>query len=279
MSPFFRAARTARWTVGDVATIVDDDVDHFMSYLLATYNWRKFWGDVHDAICASKAHPAEGGDAPEKGRQAREETFETLIGAYVVADKYGDIYRANQMIDQTIRFSRATTLLPHLKAINQAYDPTLNDNPLRALLRDLFIHEACPEALERIVRHDDVHLDFAADVSAEWCKLKFDHMNGHINKWFKQEVSNRPQGHYHQELHELTTQARGVILTGTYHEILKVVDTTRMDEDDGEPGFSDKEGISKASRALLQAVGECYKNEKYGGSEIASVTASCIASF
>lgn len=152
MSPFFRAARSGRWTAHDVATIVDDDVDHFTSYLLATFHWRKFRRDVHDAISASRTHPVEGDDVPEGARQAREETFETLIGAYIVADKYGDIYRANQMIDQIVRFSRATMLLPHLGAINQAYESTLKGNPLRALIRDLFIHEARPDALEVVVR-------------------------------------------------------------------------------------------------------------------------------
>lgn len=229
MSPFFRAARSGRWTPPDVATIIEDDLDRFESYLLATVHWRKYRRNVHDAICASKPHPTEG-DVPEQVRQGREQAFETLIGTYLVADKYGDLYRANSVLDQIIRFSRATTLLPHLRAINQAYDSTVEGNPLRVLLRDLFVHEALPGALGEVVRHDDVHPEFVADFAMESCKLKFDHFNGHIKKWFHQEVAHRPKGHYHQELREMTPQARGIVLTGSYQEILQVIDTTNMSD-------------------------------------------------
>jgi hypothetical protein len=261
MSSFFRAARSGRWISPDAATVIEDDPDHFASYLLATFHWRKFRRDVHDAICASKPHPTEG-DVPDEVRQGREQAFETLIGTYIVADKYGDLHRANSVLDQIVRFSRATKLLPHLPAINQVYDSTVKGNPLRVLFRDFFVHEALPSALEEVVHHDDIHPDFPADIAMECCKLKFDNFNGHIKKWFHQEVAHRPKGHYHQELRELTPQARGVVLTGSYQEILQVIDTTHMpdkgpqDEDDGEPDSPDQEGISQAGRALLQAVGE-----------------------
>jgi hypothetical protein len=199
-----------------------------------------FRRDVLDAICASKPHPTEG-DVSEEVRQGREQAFETLIGTYIVADKYGDLYRANSVLDQIIRFSRATTLLPHLRAINQAFDATVQGNPLRVLFRDLFVHEALPGALAEVVHHDDIHPDFPADVAMECCKLKFDNFNGHIKKWFHQEVAHRPEGHYHQELRELPSQARGIVLTGSFQEILQVIDTTQMagngsqDEEDAEP--------------------------------------------
>jgi hypothetical protein len=263
MSPFFRAARSGRWTSPDVATIIEDDPNHFASYLLATFHWRKFRRDVHDAICASKHHPTEG-DVPEEVRQGREQAFETLVGTYLVADKYGDLYRANALLDQIIRFSRDTKLLPHLRAINQGYDSTVKGNSLRVLFRDLFVHEALPGALEGVVHHDDIHPDFPADIAMECCKLKFDNFNGHIKKWFNQEVAHRPMGHYHQELRELTPQARGVVLTGSYHEILQVIHTTQMpdegpqDEEDDEPDSPDHKKITQASSALLQAMGERY---------------------
>jgi len=210
----------------EIATVVEDDVDHFRSYLLATFHGREFQEYLRNAIAASKPHPTNGDEAAEVS-QAREQAFETLIGVWILADKYRDVYRANRVMDQLVCFSHGTKLLPHLGAINLAYDSTLEDSPLRSLLRDLFVHEAGPSALEAIVRNADLHPDFAVDIAFEFCKLKCAHLSGTIQKWLKQDVIYRPKGHYHQGRREQSPKKRGVLLWGTFEELLQIIDTTR----------------------------------------------------
>jgi hypothetical protein len=67
-----------------------------------------------------------------------------------------------------------------------------------------------------------VHPDFTADVALEYCQLRHDHFNGHINKWFNQAVTGRPKD-YHQELSEPTPEERGVELVGNFIEIVRIV--------------------------------------------------------
>ena len=188
-----------------------------------------------------------------------------MIGVYVLADKFGDIAMANEVVDEIIRFSKETDLLPRVRAINQAYDSTPESSPLRMLLRDVHIHEALPSVIE-VASRNGVHYDFLANMSTEWCKLKFDHMNGAIEKWFRQQVAYRPKGYYHQELGEPTLKSRHVKLAGSC-EATHVVEPTNIADQDAHDaelskvGPSDLEGMpenGKALAALRHVVAEWY---------------------
>lgn len=169
---------------------------------------------------------------------------------YILADRYEDLAGANRVIDQIIRFSHETELLPHLEAINQACEWSLEGSPLRKLFRDMFVHESSPRFLDAVVR-DDVDPDFTADVAVEYCRLRHENFNGHVNKWFNQIPADRP-GDYHQELLEPTPGERGVELTGNFIQVVRVVKVTET-ADEGSQGAKK---ISKASRALLKAFDE-----------------------
>jgi len=239
---FFRAARSGRWTEADVPTVLEEDVNHFRAYLLARFYWPDFQEDVNDAVAESKGHPTDGDQVPLEVRRGREEAFEYMIGVYTLADQYGDIEVANLVIDAIIDFSKKTDLLPHLGAINQAYDSTPEGSPLRMLLRDLFVHEALPGVFEANVR-GGAHPDFCADTTVEWCNLKFKHMDGTIKKWFQQPVAGKPDGYYHQKLLEATPEERKVWVWGFYKESHSAGPTEMPDEDlrdaeDGKVGSS-----------------------------------------
>lgn len=227
---FFRAARSGRWTEADVPTVLEEDVDYFRAYLLARFYWSDFQEDLNDAVAESKGHPTDGDKVPPEVRRGREEAFEYLIGVYILADQYGDFEVANLAIDAIIDFSKQTDLLPHLGAINQAYDSTPEGSPLRLLLRDLFIHEALPGVFEANVR-GGAHPDFCADTTIEWCNLKFKHMDGTIKKWFQQPVAGKPDGYYHQQLLEATPEERKVWVWGSYEELHSAGSTEMPDQD------------------------------------------------
>lgn len=208
-------------------------------------------GDTNKAIAASKLHPADGDEvSPEKCRK-REGTFETLIGIYILADKYETPAGANRAIDEIIHFSHETNLLPHFEAVDQAYESSLEGCRLRMLFRDIYVHESSHSSLEALVRND-VHPDFTADVALEYCRLRRDYPNGHINKWCNQAVSGRPKGYYHQELSKPTPEERGIELEGDFIEIPRVVKLTKP----ADKGSQSGEEISKASTTLLEAIGE-----------------------
>ena len=250
-SRFFRAARSGRWTSAGTLDIAEEDVNLFKKFLLATHDWDKFEADISSAIAASKLHPADGDEVSPEKRRKREETFESLIGVYVLFDKFEDLAGANRVIDEIIRFSHETNLLPHFEAVDQAYESSPEGSRLRMLLRDIYVHESPPSALEALVRND-VHPGFTVDVALECCQLRYDHPNGHINKWFNQAVSGRPKGYYHQELFEPTPEERGVELVGNFREIVPVVNLTETADESSQSG----EEISKASKTLLEAIGE-----------------------
>ena len=263
-SRFFRAARSWPGIQADDATQLEEDVNHFESYLTATFDWDEFKKDNTQDIAASKLHPTDGEEATPAKRRKREKTFEKLIAVYILADKYEDLAGANRVIDELIRFSHETNLLPHLGAINQAYDSSPEGSRLRELLRDIFIHESSPAALSPLVRND-VDPEFTADVALGFCQLRNDHPNGHINKWFNQAAAHRPQGHYHQELFGPTPEERGVRLTGGFVEmprIAKSIETADEDSQGARSNASDHEEISKASGALLQAMDEWKKHAR-----------------
>jgi hypothetical protein len=207
-SPFFRAARSGRWNSANAPIVLEENIDFFRAYLLASTHWRTFRERISGLIASSKQHPTVGDEVPRELRREREETFEYLIGVYILADQFQDIVRANLVIDEIIRLSKETDLLPHTDAINQVYDSTLEGSPLRLLFRDLHIHEALPSVLADAARND-VHYDFLADTSIEFCNLKFNHISGTISKWFRQAVTDRPEGHYHQKPVEATLGDRG----------------------------------------------------------------------
>lgn len=158
-SPFFRAARSGLWTDSETPTVLDDDVNIFRLYMLAMSRKRAFQGTIDYAVVLSHGHPTADGDVSLKVGQHRIQAFEYLIGTYLLADQFGDIQTANFVIDQITRFSKEANLTPQVGAINQAYDSTLESNPLRMLLRDIFIHQASANAVEQAC-------------STRWCKSR-----------------------------------------------------------------------------------------------------------
>lgn len=250
-SRFFRTARSGRWTSADTATLVKEDVNMFEQFLHATHDWEEFEGEISEAVATLKPLPTDDDEevSPEKCRE-REQMFDTLIGVYILADRHQDLAGANRVMDQIIRFSHETELLPHLEAINQAYEWSLEDSPLRKLLRDMFVHESSPGFLDAVVRKD-VDPDFTADVAVEYCRLRHENFNGHINKWFNDIPADR-LGDYHQELLEPTPEERGVELTGNFIQVVRAVKSTETADQGSQGG----KRISKASKALLQAFEE-----------------------
>jgi hypothetical protein len=126
------------WTKADVSTVLhDENPELFRSYVgLVCYGKEVWQQDIDASIAQSNLHPTDGSPMPPAIVCAREKVFDDLIRVYILTDKFMDPGSANIVIDQMIRFSKETCLLPHPEAINQAYNSTLEGSPLRALLRD-----------------------------------------------------------------------------------------------------------------------------------------------
>lgn len=125
-SPFFRAARSDRWTsqTEDLPTKLDDhEVEAFQDYLYCVYK------DRVPLVTMNK-------DA----------NFTRLVKLYILADKVGDLRTSNMVIDEIIRHSDATQAIPSESVLALVYDCTPPKSPLRKLMVDYWTHE-CPTLL------------------------------------------------------------------------------------------------------------------------------------
>lgn len=159
-SEFFRAARSSAWCKDPKTptTLENDDPAVFENYMHCIY-----LGDVT---------PLTGGKDLSNAAPTRH--IQALVRLYVLADSLSDLMTANLVIDKIYEHSRASKVVPNPETISLAYNNTAPGSPLRAMFRDLIIHEASSAYLDPY-QASDVYVEFYRDFMHEFLTIKFDH--------------------------------------------------------------------------------------------------------
>jgi hypothetical protein len=95
---------------------------------------------------------------------AQDALFAKLIGIYLLCQKLIDFKAANAVIDEIIRLSSSCKIIPLQGPIVLAYEHTVKGNPLRALIRDSWIHESSITE-RRILRANDFPAECLQDIT------------------------------------------------------------------------------------------------------------------
>jgi hypothetical protein len=155
-SEFFRAARSATCKKdSQKPTTLDDDDDD--PEVFANYMQSVYLGDVT---------PLSDGDVNNRVVHDR---FDSLIALWVLADKLGDLEAANLTIDTIVSYSDEVNLIPGAKNVSLVYRTTVNSSPLRTLMRDLYIHDACEDLRDDM---SEFGLEFYRDVACKYLEVK-----------------------------------------------------------------------------------------------------------
>ena len=94
-----------------------------------------------------------------------------LIELYLLADKLQDFTTANMVMDELVQFIAETAEIPKYALTSLVYNSTANNSPLRALLRDCWVHQMPTDAIDRL-KADCFPRDFLEDVAMELMRLK-----------------------------------------------------------------------------------------------------------
>lgn len=121
-----------------------------------------------------------------------------LIELYLLADKLQDFTTANMVMDELVQFIAETTELPKYALTSLVYNSTANNSPLRALLRDCWVHQMPNDAIDRL-KADCFPRDFLEDVAMELMRLKLGIIKREDYEWSK--YSNKCLYHQHDYEH------------------------------------------------------------------------------
>lgn len=108
--------------------------------------------------------------APDLPEYAGTNSITGLIALYLLADKLEDLTTANLTIDEIIKLSEESKIIPSRRAIALAYKSTVAGSPLRKLCRDYCVHEASYEYTEDL-RKVELPREFLHDVLLEFKKI------------------------------------------------------------------------------------------------------------
>ncbi|KAK5724473.1 hypothetical protein LTR15_004518 [Elasticomyces elasticus] len=170
-STFFKAAVAQRWTSEGQAKAVElpeDEPDVFSYYLQCLY---------FDTVCHD------------------EMVNTSLLDQYILADKLGDLFSANTIINKIIRNSSETRSIPSATSVNYAYEKTTPNSPLRRLLVDFYVYRGHGDDI--CAAAEVVHAEFATALIREFVRIRPGRNNPDAFSIF-QNAKHRPRCHYHQ---------------------------------------------------------------------------------
>lgn len=101
---------------------------------------------------------------PDGGR------LEALIRLHLLENKLQDPDMMNSAIDELVRMVDEDGLVP--TQVNLVYSSTKRGDPLRALVRDVYIHEAESSECHEFLWTGELHSEFWRDISLEYFRLK-----------------------------------------------------------------------------------------------------------
>lgn len=106
----------------------------------------------------------ESDDHPDEGR------FEALIRLHLLANKLQDFEMMNSATDELVRMVDEDGLIP--TQVNLVYGATKRGDPLRAFIRDVYIHETESTECHEFLQTSELHSDFWRDISLGYFELK-----------------------------------------------------------------------------------------------------------
>jgi hypothetical protein len=152
---FFKAARSAAWNTDPLKPSTldnkDDDPAGFSHYARCVYlNNVDFLPHAEES---TKPH------------------FTSLLRLYILADRLGDLKTANMVIDRLVSYSDEVKRIPGSDDIRLSYNFTASGSPLRAVLRDQFIHEVSANYFQEH-KAANSHREFLQDIVVGYLDIK-----------------------------------------------------------------------------------------------------------
>jgi hypothetical protein len=96
--------------------------------------------------------------------------FEALIKLHLIASRLQDFGMMNSAVDELVRMIDEASLIP--MQVNLVYSSAKRGDPLRALIRDVYLHEAESSENHEFLQTSELHSDFWRDIFLEYFKLK-----------------------------------------------------------------------------------------------------------
>lgn len=128
-SEFFEVALAERWnSTGEPVKRPEDDASVFNEYLKFVYN------KGEEGVVLPKDHDRA--------------AIESMVKAYILADKLNDPTTANSIIDEIIRRYYFTNDLPTPAVVALVFEETPESSPLRRYIVDSFVYEGSIWGLE-----------------------------------------------------------------------------------------------------------------------------------
>lgn len=135
----------------------NENPNDFESYV----NYVYFGLDVVEQWIETSGHATPPHETDDQRQEAADTLFERQISLYLLAKRLKDYKTANTVVDEIVRFNFTTSRIPAQPPISLAFTSTDKDEPLRSLLKDLWIYDAGDADIERLrtleFPHDFVH--------------------------------------------------------------------------------------------------------------------------
>lgn len=167
-SGFLAATRKPEWIAqnpGKPVDLKDEDPESFQAYMNGVYfgfETIEHWADTFE-------HPPQRATTANDGHNA---LFTRLISLYLLCERLIDFKAANMVIDEITRFGFDAGVIPLLGPTSLVYTSTAKGSPLRALLRDYWMHESGNIDRETLLA-DDFPVECLQDIALAMLK-KFD---------------------------------------------------------------------------------------------------------
>jgi hypothetical protein len=204
-SAFFRAARSGRWrTQPDQPTMLDDHEPEVFSVYLYCVNFGA--EALQEHIDAIPVHE-EGESNDDSHFEKCESRTKFLVDLYLSADKLLDPITANMAIDMLIQETERQNLYPSYNMVAYVYSSTIDESPLRRLLRDwhvLVITKSWSDEL-----YDFAYpRAFLEDLLHEIYNLQRHNLRKEVRQVLKvgRISEHHPKDHYHQKLDQTSME-------------------------------------------------------------------------
>jgi hypothetical protein len=98
--------------------------------------------------------------------------YTTLARVHILADMLGDLATTNSVMDEFIKSTHEVVYNPGEKVINSIYESTVHGNPLRRLMRDIWVYDTSKDSY--LDNHAvALHEDFIRDIMMESLRTRF----------------------------------------------------------------------------------------------------------
>lgn len=188
-SEFFRAARKPEWLAGDEKKPVDlkdEDPEVFNRYTNCVYFGPAALG--HDADDIDYSTP--------DSIDYRCGVIDSLVRVYLLPDKLQNPATCNIAIDEILRWSYITRIVPSVKTVSYVYQHTPERSSLRVLMRNFWIYDM---DLDDAPPLDELPFEAVRDIASEFFRVKYEEWHQTIgDTFYKNHKAAEDTCYYHQ---------------------------------------------------------------------------------